>query len=291
MSRMNKNRFLTPVTIALVSSAHLAIIMATWQTVKPDSPLVEDLMVVGLEAFSGAGHSSGGAAEEQKSVPVAPAKPVQPEVQRETHQPKVKPTPKKIQPTAVEPSKVSTVNRQDKPADVFEQPKIRQPENTVKPVESSSEKSSTKPENNQVSQSALSQAVSSDGQGQAAAHDQGGAKGATGVGKGTGNGHGQGGGSSMAGANEIVDGGYISPPNIVYPARAKENDEQGVVQIEFIVEPDGRVSSLKVLKSSGSRILDSAASKGIRATRFRAKMVNGVAVRTRLKTKVNFSLS
>ena len=49
----------------------------------------------------------------------------------------------------------------------------------------------------------------------------------------------------------------------VYPFRARVAGYQGGVSLSFVLEPDGRVREIKVLKSSGYELLDRAAVKTI----------------------------
>ncbi len=44
-----------------------------------------------------------------------------------------------------------------------------------------------------------------------------------------------------------------------YPEAARQRDEEGVVGITFRVDRDGRVTSVSVIRSSGSPVLDGAA--------------------------------
>ncbi|RLC33172.1 MAG: energy transducer TonB, partial [Deltaproteobacteria bacterium] len=50
-----------------------------------------------------------------------------------------------------------------------------------------------------------------------------------------------------------------------YPDSARARHVEGRTVIRFVIEPDGRVSSLSVIKSSRNRALDNAAKDAVRA--------------------------
>jgi len=62
-----------------------------------------------------------------------------------------------------------------------------------------------------------------------------------------------------------------------YPSAARRAGEQGTTQLEVCVSTGGRVTSVKVARSSGSKRLDDAAAQWIRSERFQPARVNGVA--------------
>lgn len=72
-----------------------------------------------------------------------------------------------------------------------------------------------------------------------------------------------------------------SPPRLIvgdkpdYPASARRAGEQGTTQLEVCVSSGGRVTSVTVARSSGSRRLDDAAAKWIRGERFQPARING----------------
>ncbi len=54
-------------------------------------------------------------------------------------------------------------------------------------------------------------------------------------------------------------GGHLHNPQPPYPAFSQDNGEQGVVTLSVMVEPDGRASSVDVVKGSGYARLDRSA--------------------------------
>ncbi len=60
-----------------------------------------------------------------------------------------------------------------------------------------------------------------------------------------------------------------------YPKAALMNEEQGTVELEFLVPPDGHVSDSKIAKSSGSKTLDKAALNAFSQCKFKPGMKDG----------------
>lgn len=78
--------------------------------------------------------------------------------------------------------------------------------------------------------------------------------------------------------------------NIVYPSNAKEKGIEGVVVVGFVVEKDGRVSNIKVIRSVHES-LDAEAVRLVKAMpRWVPGRQRGVAVRTRFLLPFNFQL-
>ncbi len=90
-------------------------------------------------------------------------------------------------------------------------------------------------------------------------------------------------------SNEVVEGGGYAGFNVDYPDDAE--GEEGTVIYSIIVEPNGRANagSLKLVQSSGSRVLDKAARRAVLAGKFRPKTRNGAPVRTRFDVPIRFS--
>lgn len=88
-----------------------------------------------------------------------------------------------------------------------------------------------------------------------------------------------------------IDGGVISRPPPEYPAISIENEEEGKVSIEIVVEANGSVSSARVAKSSGYRRLDNAALAAFKAGRYKPKTDDGTPIRTRFIVQTIFSLN
>ncbi|MBR1809397.1 MAG: energy transducer TonB [Paludibacteraceae bacterium] len=79
--------------------------------------------------------------------------------------------------------------------------------------------------------------------------------------------------------------------HVVYPPQSVTNEEEGKVIAQFIVEKDGSIDSIKVVRSSGYKALDQEA---VRALGLMPKWTpgtqKGIAVRVRYTVPVNFRL-
>ena len=89
-------------------------------------------------------------------------------------------------------------------------------------------------------------------------------------------------------------GGAIRQPtqikkvNPVYPPIAQSARVQGVVIIEAIIGPDGRVTEAKVLRSIP--LLDAAALDAVKQWVYTPTLLNGVPVPVIMTVTVNFTL-
>jgi TonB family protein len=78
--------------------------------------------------------------------------------------------------------------------------------------------------------------------------------------------------------------------NIQYPELAKQNNVSGRVFIQFIVEKDGSLSDLKILRDPGSGLGDEAMRVIKSSPKWKPGMQNGKVVRVQYTVPVNFSL-
>jgi len=65
-----------------------------------------------------------------------------------------------------------------------------------------------------------------------------------------------------------IEKGCVAPE---YPRAALQNEEQGIVTMNFSVEPKGSVTESKVIKTSGVRSLDRAATSSIEKCKFKVR--------------------
>ena len=73
-----------------------------------------------------------------------------------------------------------------------------------------------------------------------------------------------------------------------YPPVAQAARVQGVVILEAVIGPDGRVTDVKVLRSVP--LLDEAAIEAVRQWTYTPTLLNGVAVPVIMTVTVNFQL-
>jgi periplasmic protein TonB len=113
-----------------------------------------------------------------------------------------------------------------------------------------------------------------------------------GTGKGPGVGPGEGGGY---GGGVFRVGGGVSAPSIIYKVDPQYSEEarkaryQGTVVLEAIVQKDGTVQIIRVVRSLGFG-LDEKAIEALRQWKFNPAKQNGVAVPVALNIEVNFNL-
>lgn len=79
-----------------------------------------------------------------------------------------------------------------------------------------------------------------------------------------------------AGVSRGVSAGSAGCEKPEYPREALMNEEQGTVRIRVLVDTSGKVIDAKVKKSSGSKILDKAATKAYSLCTFKPAMKDGV---------------
>ncbi|NUG24061.1 energy transducer TonB, partial [Acinetobacter lactucae] len=79
-----------------------------------------------------------------------------------------------------------------------------------------------------------------------------------------------------AGVSRGVSEGSAGCEKPDYPREAEMSGEQGTVRIRVLVDTNGKVIEAKVKKSSGSRILDKAATKAYSLCTFKPAMKDGV---------------
>jgi protein TonB len=79
-----------------------------------------------------------------------------------------------------------------------------------------------------------------------------------------------------AGVSRGVSEGSAGCEKPEYPREALMNEEQGTVRIRVLVDTSGKVIDAKVKKSSGSKILDKAATKAYSLCTFKPAMKDGV---------------
>ncbi|MCE6814919.1 TonB family protein [Acinetobacter baumannii] len=79
-----------------------------------------------------------------------------------------------------------------------------------------------------------------------------------------------------AGVTRGVSEGSAGCEKPEYPCEALMNEEQGTVRIRVLVDTSGKVIDAKVKKSSGSKILDKAATKAYSLCTFKPAMKDGV---------------
>jgi TonB family protein len=78
--------------------------------------------------------------------------------------------------------------------------------------------------------------------------------------------------------------------NVVYPVEARKNNIQGVVYVDFVIEPDGTVSNIEIYKS----VQKSLDEEAIRVTSLMPKWIPGTQrgkpIRVKYRMPIRFTL-
>jgi periplasmic protein TonB len=89
-------------------------------------------------------------------------------------------------------------------------------------------------------------------------------------------------------ASVINEAKYRRQTAPVYPRRALELGQQGIVMLHAEVLPDGRPGDLKVVQSSGYRLLDISALAAVKTWEFEPTNINGAIVTSWVRVPVHF---
>ncbi|HZP67868.1 MAG TPA: energy transducer TonB [Rudaea sp.] len=79
-----------------------------------------------------------------------------------------------------------------------------------------------------------------------------------------------------------------APPE--YPAEAYRRHQEGWVEVEFTVMPDGTVSNATVVNANPTRVFNDAALRAVQRWSFKPKLENGKAVEERIRRRIEFKL-
>lgn len=80
--------------------------------------------------------------------------------------------------------------------------------------------------------------------------------------------------------------------NVRYPEKARRKGDQGRIYLSFIVEPDGSISNIEVMRGGLTRELNKEAKRLVRTMpKWKPGEVNGVPVRARCRLPLTFTLT
>lgn len=91
-------------------------------------------------------------------------------------------------------------------------------------------------------------------------------------------------------SGETRDASVTSPPVPVYPIAAARARQEGWVEVEFTVGPDGSVQNAHVVASEPGRIFDREAISAVQRAKFEPRLVNGEPVASTLRRRIEFKL-
>jgi protein TonB len=89
---------------------------------------------------------------------------------------------------------------------------------------------------------------------------------------------------------ETRDATVTTPPVPEYPIAAARARQEGWVEVEFTVAPDGSVENAHVTASEPGRIFDREAIAAVQRAKFEPKLVNGQPVASTLRRRIQFKL-
>ena len=95
---------------------------------------------------------------------------------------------------------------------------------------------------------------------------------------------------AAAASGETREVAVTAPPVPVYPIAAARNRQEGWVEVEFTVAPDGSVQNAHVTGSQPSRIFDREAIAAVQRAKFQARLENGQPVAATLRRRIEFKL-
>lgn len=248
---MKNEHILTPSVLALVALLHIGLMGLLWQSAKPAQVTVQHIEFVDLGALG----SGGGQPESAPAPPPSPPKAVTPKPRP------LAPAKPVIKPVVTKNDKADIRQAPEKPKPVERpKPQPKQEAPAPKPAEQAAERPVERP-------AAKITAADGRGSGESSGGSNTAARGAGAGGSGSGQAGGGGGsGAGSSAANAIRATGSIPRPP--YPTISQENGEEGTVVLKIMVSPDGKVTNVGVVKSSGFARLDRAARNAGKNGRF-----------------------
>jgi protein TonB len=97
-------------------------------------------------------------------------------------------------------------------------------------------------------------------------------------------------------ANVFAEGDLDAPLTVlvrippVYPLRARRLGIEGRVRVSFLVETSGNVDQIKILEAEPAGVFESSVRQCVSRWRFKPGTIEGVPVRARMETTIQFKL-
>ena len=88
----------------------------------------------------------------------------------------------------------------------------------------------------------------------------------------------------------VMAGNIISRPEPVYPPEAKKKREQGTCTLGATIGKEGDITSLKIVKSAGSKALDQSAWSAVKQWRYKPYLLNGEPIEVKTTINVTYTL-
>ena len=95
---------------------------------------------------------------------------------------------------------------------------------------------------------------------------------------------------SRAGAVTQYNPKYFQNPAPLYPERARQLRQEGLVTLLVAVDREGRPARVEIERSSGYCILDQSALEAVRGWKFQPARLGGLAVESKVRVPIRFRL-
>jgi protein TonB len=97
--------------------------------------------------------------------------------------------------------------------------------------------------------------------------------------------------NASAGGGDTRDAIPISTIRPRYPATALRNNQEGWVDVQYTVNPDGSVSNIQVTGAEPRHVFDNAAIDALRRAKFSPAMRGGAAIASQQQKRIEFKLN
>jgi TonB family protein len=115
--------------------------------------------------------------------------------------------------------------------------------------------------------------------------------GSSGTGFGQGSGNGAGSADSFGAGNALTQARYRDTPKPVYPESARRQGREGRVLLRVLIDDQGKTKSVEINRSSGSDVLDHAATEAIKLWRFYPARAGDKPVESWVGIPIDFRLT
>lgn len=98
--------------------------------------------------------------------------------------------------------------------------------------------------------------------------------------------------TAMLPLTALADAGVKAVETVapVYPAAAARTNQEGWVELEFIVDTSGTVKNISIVNSQPERLFDAAAVKALRQWKFTPAEKGGAAIEAQVRQRIDFKL-
>jgi TonB family protein len=80
----------------------------------------------------------------------------------------------------------------------------------------------------------------------------------------------------------------ISGINPIYPIKAKFNEIDGFVEIEYIIDVQGNIKNIRIIKSQPDKIFEDSVLNAVKNWKYESGMINNKPVEFKVRKKISF---